>query len=236
MRPLLAYMLRSYTSSQRFFGPVAGILISVLILYSYKPNPVMNSYAVTAVILFVGCAWMGLSFLNHEQPVQRQVTIVHLQSAVKYSAGGILTLGLLTLLLDLLVVLYPVLTGQFGEPAGAGRLLLAFAGHALLGMLGVTISLYLQSSWVTKSSYAAGLMLSVLILSVGGKQLADVIPGPLVPILLPPAAPVMDSLMNADSLSILSLLGSFAHALTYICALTGFYLFRSSRMDYNKKH
>lgn len=79
MRSLIAYFLRSYTFSQRYFAPVAGTLIAVLILYSYKPNPVMNSYAASAVMLFVGCAWLGLSFLNHEQAVQRQVAVVHLQ-------------------------------------------------------------------------------------------------------------------------------------------------------------
>ncbi|WP_339248955.1 hypothetical protein [Paenibacillus sp. FSL P2-0136] len=72
--------MHSYTVSQRFFGPVAGVIIAVLILYSYKPNPVMSSYSATAVFLFIACAWLGLSFLNHEQAVQKQVVIV--QSAV----------------------------------------------------------------------------------------------------------------------------------------------------------
>lgn len=76
MKGLIGYFLHSYTVSQRFFGPVAGVIIAVLILYSYKPNPVMSSYSATAVFLFIACAWLGLSFLNHEQAVQKQVVIV----------------------------------------------------------------------------------------------------------------------------------------------------------------
>lgn len=118
MNSLIAYMLRSYTRSQRYFGPLAGIVIAVQILYSYKPNPVMNSYAATAVMLFISCAWMGLSFLNHEHPVHRQIAVVHLRSAVKHSVGGILSLAFLTLLLDLILVIYPWVTGHFAESPG----------------------------------------------------------------------------------------------------------------------
>lgn len=88
MKGLIGYFLHSYTVSQRFFGPVAGVIIAVLILYSYKPNPVMSSYSATAVFLFIACAWLGLSFLNHEQAVQKQVVIVQLRSARRYSMGA----------------------------------------------------------------------------------------------------------------------------------------------------
>ncbi|NQX46321.1 hypothetical protein HQN87_13350 [Paenibacillus tritici] len=234
MRGLIGYFLRSYSVSQRFFGPVAGIVIAVLILYSYKPNPVMNSYSATAVFLFVACAWLGLSFLNHEHAVQKQVVIVQLRSARRYSIGAILTLALLTLLLDLVIVMYPVMNGSFNEPAGLGRIVLAFAGHALLGWLGITLSLYLQSSWVPKASYAAGMMLILIVLSISASKVAELVPGPIVGVLLPPVFPVMDAMMNADALPVLSVLRTYAHALVYILLLAGFYIYRSGRMDYNR--
>lgn len=234
MKALIAYFVRSYSVSLRYFGPMAGMIIAVLILYSYKPNPVMNSYAATAVILFAGCGWLGLSFLNHEHAVQRQVVIVQLRSARRYCIGGLLTLVLFTLLLDLFMTVFPVVSGRFNEPAGLERILLSFTGHALLGLLGIAVSLYLQSSWVSKSSYAAGLMLITLILSIGGSKVAELVPGPLMPVLLPPVFPVMDAMMNADHLPLPAVLGPYAHALVYIILLAGFYIYRSGRMDYNK--
>ncbi|CQR56295.1 hypothetical protein [Paenibacillus riograndensis] len=234
MRALMVYLLRSYTISQRYFGPVAGTIIAVLILYSYTPNPVMNSYAATAIILFAGSAWLGLSFLNHEHPVQRQVSIVQARSKMRYNLGTLLTLGLFILLLALLIVIFPVVTGKFDEPAGLYRMTLAFAGHFLLGLLGTAVSLYLQASWVPKTSYAAGLLLTVLIISIGANKMSAIIPGPYVHLLLPPAAPVMDVLMNADNLSLMRVTGAFVHALVYIVLLIGFYLYRSSRMDDRK--
>ncbi|WNS44936.1 hypothetical protein [Paenibacillus sp. MMS20-IR301] len=220
--------------SQRYFGPLAGVIIPALLLYSYKPNPVMSSYAATAVFLFIGCCWLGISFLNHEHPVQKQVSIVQLGSARRYSVGGLLTLSLLTLLLDLFVVIYPVITGSFGEAAGLDRILLAICGHALLGLLGIAVSLFLQSSWVPKAGYAAGLMLIIIILSVSAGKVAELVPGPIVSILLPPVFPVMDAMMNTDSLPLRAVLGAYAHALVYIILLAGLYIYRSGRMDYNK--
>lgn len=234
MWSLIAYMLRSYTLSQRYFGPVAGTVIAVLILYSYKPNPVMSSYAASAVILFVGCSWMGLSFLNHDQAVQRQLTVVHLRSALKFNAGTMVTMGLIAVVLSVMIVIFPVWTGQFADAVGFYRLIIALAGHALLGLLGVSISLYLQVSRINKNSYAVGLMLTILILSIGGTKLEALIPGPVMPVLLPPVSPVMDALMNADELPFKTVLGALGHALLYITVLIGFYMYRSSRIDYNK--
>lgn len=233
---LIAYMLRSYTQSQRFFAPLAGIVIAVLVLYSYKPNPVMNSYAATSVIMFIGCACMGLSFLNHEHAVQRQVVIVHLRSVRAYAVGGILTLTSLLVLLGIMIVLYPLLTGQFQEAVGIYRLMLALVGHGLLGLLGIAIALYLQSSWVQKRAHATGLMLGIIILSVGGTQISNQLPGPLtsVVLLLPPVAPVMNALMNADSLPGSHIMVVFAQVCLYIAILITIYLNRAAKKDYTR--
>jgi len=237
MIALISYLLKSYTRSQRYFAPLAGAVIAVLVLYSYKPNPIMNSYAATAVIEFIVCAALGLSFLNHEQAVQRQVVIVHLRSARKYSMGGILALTFLVILLDVLIVMYPLATGQFPGPVGGYRLLLALIGHGWLGLLGMAISLYLQSSWVTKGSHATGLMLAIIVLSVGGTQISNLLQGPLVPfrLLLPPVAPVMNALMNGDTLPFSGMLMPFLHVSLYTGLLMTFYLFRTGSKDYSRR-
>lgn len=236
MMALIAYLLRSYTRSQRYFAPFAGLVIAVLVLYSYKPNPVMNSYAATAVLLFIGCAWMGLSFLNHEYSVQTQITIVHLRSARKYTAGRLITLALLTSLLDLLIVIYPLVSDRFDEPAGGYRILLALAGHGLLGMLGIAIALYLQASWVKKSSHAVGILLAIIAISIGATKISSLLPAQwlLLALLLPPVSPVMDTLMNADTLPISDVLLSFVHIFLYTAVLVALHIYLSGRKDNNK--
>ncbi|ASA22132.1 hypothetical protein [Paenibacillus donghaensis] len=236
MRALAGYLLRSYTVSQRYFGPFAGLVIAVMILYSYKPNPVMNSYAATAVILFIASAWMGLSFLNHEHPVHKQITAVHAGGAFRYTIAGMAALIFLTGIMSVLTVIYPLLAGRFAEAPGVYRLLSALAGHFLLGMLGISISLYLQASWVRKTSHASGLLLIILILAVAGTQISKLLEGPFqaLSLLLPPAAPVMDAMMNTDTLPLSRLLLSYGHVLFYSLLLAGFYLYRSSRKDMNK--
>jgi len=236
MLPLISYLLKSYTRSQRYFAPFAGIVTAVLVLYSYKPNPVMNSYAATGVIFFAGCAFLGLSFLNHEHPIHRQLMIVHMRSARKYVFGGILSLALVIMILDFLIVIYPVLTGQFNERAGLYRVILALIGHGLLGLLGIAIALFLQSAWVPKRGSATGLMLGILILSIGGTQVSSLFTGLLSPfrLLLPPVAPVMNSLMNGDSLPFSGILISFTHCLLYVAVLITVFLYRSGHKDYGR--
>ena len=62
MGSLIHYMLASYTRSYRYFAPMAFMLISVVFIYSYRPNPIMDSYAVTAIsVCRLRLAWFELS-------------------------------------------------------------------------------------------------------------------------------------------------------------------------------
>ncbi|WJH29970.1 hypothetical protein N6H13_04325 [Paenibacillus sp. CC-CFT742] len=50
---LTRYLLRQYIRSQKYFAPVVMYIIAMLLIYSYQPNPVADSYSVTAMLLFL---------------------------------------------------------------------------------------------------------------------------------------------------------------------------------------
>jgi hypothetical protein len=103
-------------------------------------------------------------------------------------------------------------------------------------MLGVAISLYLQSSWVKKSSHAVGILLAIISISIGGTKISSLLPASWIQLrlLLPPVSPVMDALMNADTLPVSDVLLSFVHIFLYTALLIGLYLYISGRKDYYK--
>ena len=223
---LLRYLLVSYTRSYRYFSPIAFMIISVMILYSYKPNPVMDSYAVTSTFLFIGCAWLGTSFLNHDQGRQTVLLILHTGSARVFYSTQYAVLVLIGLIMSAAVVLYPMLTGMFGVTVGLSRFVVALTAHILLSGLGAAVALFFQSGWIENQGRATGLMLILLVLSIAGISLADSLPGSLrmMVYLLPPASPMIDMLMHAEKRGMLSGAYALVYAFGYIAALLLIYL------------
>ncbi|SMF82112.1 hypothetical protein SAMN05661091_2110 [Paenibacillus uliginis N3/975] len=215
--PLLRYLLASYTRSNRYFPPIAFIIISVLILYSYKPNPVMDSYAVTSSLLFIGCAWLGTNFLNHDQGRQNVLLILHTGSAKVFYVTQYAVLVLICSIISTATVVYPMFTGMFDEPVGWSRFVIALMAHISLSGLGAAVALFFQSGWIENQGRATGLMLILIVLSIAGLSLADSLPASIsiLVYLLPPASPMIDMLMHSDqrgiARSIYTLLFSFGY-------------------------
>ncbi|WP_234032640.1 hypothetical protein [Paenibacillus faecalis] len=231
--PLLRYLLVSYTRSNRYFGPIAFMVISVLILYSYKPNPIMDSYAVTSTLLFIGCAWLGTSFLNHDQGRQNVLLILHNGSALKFYATQYTALLLISSLISLATVAYPLVTGMFAEPVGLTRLLVALAAHILLSGLGAGVSLFFQPGWIENQGRAAGFMLILIVLSIAGISIADLLPKGihLLAYLLPPVSLMIDTLMHADQRGVLQSTYILLFTFGYTAVLLAIYLKASLAKD-----
>lgn len=80
---LTRYLLKHYIRSQKYVAPVIFYIITMLLIYSYKPNPVADSYSVTAMLLFFGADWLGLTVLNTEPAGQYQLLVLHAGSKRK---------------------------------------------------------------------------------------------------------------------------------------------------------
>ncbi|GAB6931404.1 hypothetical protein JCM10914A_53870 [Paenibacillus sp. JCM 10914] len=233
MYPLIKYMLASYTRSYRYFAPIAFILISTLFIYSYRPNPVMDSYAVTSAILFIGSAWLGLNFLNHDQGRQAMLLIIHAGSAKRYYCAQYLTINLITVALYFFALVYPILTGMFDRPVTGNDLLLGFLGHALLALLGVTLSLFFQFGWIENQGRAAGMLLIVMICSLAGQSVVNKLPVALefVPYLLPPVSVMINMMIHNEGSLTLTVILTCVYCLLYSVALLVIYMTLSIRKD-----
>ena len=79
-------------------------------------------------------------------------------------------------------------------------------------------------------------MLGILIVSIGGTQITGLLSGVVAPLrfILPPAAPLMNALMNADTLSGSSMLMPLFHVSLYIVILMVVYLYRTGKRDYSR--
>lgn len=223
---LMTYMLASYTRSYRYFAPLAFTIISVMLIYSYRPNPIMDSYAETAALLFIGSAWLGMNFLNHDQGRQSMLLIIHAGSPRRYYAAQYGAAAIIGFMLCIFAVVYPVVFDMFGEPMSAPILALGFAGHFGLSLIGISLSLFFQPGWIENQGRAAGCLIILIILSLAGKSLVQSLPAfySFIPYVLPPVSVMVDVLMNARELSTLKISGTVLYLLVYTLVTFAIYL------------
>lgn len=231
--PLIKYMLASYTRSYRYFAPVAFILISVVFIYSYRPNPILDSYAVTAVLLFIGSAWLGMNFLNHDQGRQSILLIVHSGSSRRFYTAQYSTVALLSLIFSLFAVLYPIIFGMFDKPITFDELALSYVGHAGLALLGISLSLFFQISFMENQGRAAGLLFMVIVLALAGQSIVQGLPDSFgfVPYILPPVSVMINLFMHAEGMSMLMLTLTITYLFIYSFILLVIYLWIACRKD-----
>ncbi|CAI6085270.1 hypothetical protein [Cohnella sp. JJ-181] len=151
MLPLIGYHLAYYTRSYRYVAPVIAYVGFLLFIYTLTPNPVMESYAFSAVWLFVVSAWIAFGFADLEPGAQQPVTALHAGSANNYHLSKLLLMTFVGLLLALFAVLYPALAGKFERAPAAGEWIAALFAHAGLFVLGMGISLWFTERGFGKS-------------------------------------------------------------------------------------
>ncbi|MDR0266655.1 hypothetical protein [Paenibacillus sp.] len=233
MTALTRFLLKSYTRKHAYFAPLAATLISMFILYSYKPNPVMDSYAVTSVFLFIGSAWIALSFLNHSSPQQEQIHIIHIGNMRKYLLSQILALIVPVILCTFIFILYPIVTKMFGEPVQVHQLFLAISAHFVMGLLGITLALFFQKAWMRNGTRATAVLVILVIVSIGAKAITGSLPDPLTWLIwvLPPVSPMMDSLLNSKTVPAPVAWGTVGYGIIYSLVLGFVYMLVSVRRD-----
>ncbi|CAI6034152.1 hypothetical protein PAECIP112173_00752 [Paenibacillus sp. JJ-100] len=218
---LCRYLLQHHLRSQRFFAPMVIYVTTVLLFYSYKPNPIADSYSVTAMLLFWGAAWLGLMVMNTEPAGQMQLLIVHTGSKRKIAAGQIICAWIMALSLTVFTVLYPVLFGMFDRRPTANEWIMTWSGHLVLSMLGISIAVFFQKSYISKVSRSMPALIMVLIISFIQVSLAEQLPEALrwITGILPPAFYLVQEMMNSETMMQSSYFGIVIWNMVYAVVL-----------------
>lgn len=233
MTALTVYMLKHYIRSQRYFAPVVFYLFGMLLIYSYKPNPIADSYSVTAMLLFFGAAWLAVTVMNTEPAGQKQLLTIHAGSKRKVAWGQLFCAGMMQCGLAAITVFYPVVTGMFERPPTGGEWAMAWLGHLSLCMLGLGISVFFQRSYVPLLSRSLPALIAVLLLSNVQGSLSDHLPQSLqwISVVLPPAFYLIREMMLFENAGIGTMVLLTLWATSYAALLLAIHLWLSGRRD-----
>lgn len=207
MRSLIKYSLHDYLRSHKYFPPISTFIILILIFYTYKPNPIIDSYAVTAIIVYIISSWLCISMLSLDTPVQRQLMILHTGGKNRYYISKLISVLFISLILTFYAFIYPIIFGMFDEAVTLTIGVVFIANHVFLTILGISIA-SLFSKIITENAINSygGLALTIII-SIAALGIYDAVPTYLKNIIwiIPPATSVQTTLFNWNGDSILDL-------------------------------
>lgn len=212
--------------SHKYFPPVSTFFILIFVHYTYTPNPIIDSYAVTALILYVISSWLCINVLSLDPPVQRQIMLLHVKGATRYYISKLLSVWLIAVILTLYAFVYPIIFGMFTEPVTFTIGFVSFVNHVLLATLGIMVaSLFSKALMESPVNSYGGLALTI-VLSIAALGIYEALPAGFKHItwIIPPAVSTQQSLMNWSGEG-LSSLTMFPFMWTIIYAIILLFLF-----------
>lgn len=177
MKGLLYYHLHNYLRSHRYIPPLSLYILSLVINYTYTPNPILDSYSFTSLLLFFIMGWFTVTIFHAEDEGQKRITMLHCKNPRKYYRS-LFTMGILIgLCLSLISVVYPIVFNAFGVETRGLHLIMGFLSHFSLSLLSLSLSALFTRELIQNQSNTWWGVLGILVISVSISTLKDTIDG-----------------------------------------------------------
>lgn len=230
MRAIIHYILQDYRRSYLFVPPVTIFILWTFVSYTYTPNPILSSYAISSTVLYFITAWLVITLIKTEDSVQQQITILHARSLSKVLFGKIIAVLLLTITLTIFAISYPILIGAFNRLPTLIEILLVFFSHVLISLLSISIIIFLNGLFRFRSLSSWLLLSLILTMSLAKEGIAKLLPHFFTFLTwpLPPTLTIVD-ILSGDTINLnMALIKSLGYVIGYIflLLLIGFILIK----------
>lgn len=159
------FHLQMYMRKYKFVPPAGCYVLFLCLNYSIAPNPVWSSFGSTMVLNFLLMAWFTLSFMQSQSKAQQVISSLHMKNTTKFYVSHYLFLLVLSLLLSLSAVCFPMLIGAFDQTIGINVFLFALFNHAVITFLSATIAMLFSKNLMRKPSNSwLGVVLTLVVL------------------------------------------------------------------------
>ncbi|MFD2628567.1 hypothetical protein [Oceanobacillus kapialis] len=221
MIALAYYLFKDYLRSFLYVPPVTLFFLWTIVAYTYVPNPVFSSYAVSCAVLYFITAWITVTLINKEETTQLNITAVHAGSIVAVLIGKLLVVIIIVNCLTILAVFYPILIGAFNRSVTIWDVMVAILVHVLISLLSIAISLYFTKIWNKRTRSTWLLLVLILVISLAKGGIVNSLPDSLsfITWVIPPSFTIMEMLPEDAVLLNASLLFNTLYIVSYAILL-----------------
>lgn len=144
MGGLVIYQYKKFITAYQYIAPCMFFLTALIMLYFYSGQPILSSFASSAIILLFIMTWLTTIILNLENIEEQQLLFVQLNGKRKYILGKLVFSCLVSIPFILFAVAYPIVTMRFEQHLSVSNILLGIYIHIALALLGIVFTLLLK--------------------------------------------------------------------------------------------
>ena len=179
MKGLVVYQFVTYIRSHKYIPPVSVFIMLLVINYTYVPNPIMDSYSFTSILLFFVIGWVTISLFHSEDEGQKQITIIHAKNIREYYLALVINCTLVAFFLSVVAVAYPIIFQAFTPGLHPVHIVKGFLAHFSLTFLSIALSIFFTrelvknhiNSWWGVISILIGSLVSAILTEANIKNL-----------------------------------------------------------------
>ena len=151
MKALLNYHFKNYLRVYKYIPPLTVFIIMLIVNYTFIPNPILDSYSFTSLVLFFLMGWVTISIMHTEDEEQKQITLLHAKNPGLYYLSLVIICVMVGLLFSVVSVLYPILINAFRPGLQIIHILAGIFSHFSLALLSIGLSLFFTREFVKNS-------------------------------------------------------------------------------------
>ncbi|EJO5349127.1 hypothetical protein NRP93_003284 [Clostridium botulinum] len=170
-KALIVYFFQHYKKSNRYVVPLLVYTIIIAATYTSGQQEPMESYVFTCIYIYLISSCLAFSFIDSEDEVQEQLTIIRIKNQNIYYLCKILFVWFVVIILSILTVFYPILINAFRRRLSLVYIITMIVSHSIIGFLGITVSIFFNSRLIKDRKMAILYLNIVIIISIIQKPL-----------------------------------------------------------------
>jgi hypothetical protein len=173
MMAFMLYQLKSYIRSLKIIPPAFIFLAWIFILYAYNNQPILSSYGVSSIALYLVITWITMTIFTLEEESEKHILFTHLGSKVKFIVGKWMAVMILMIPLLLFSTMYPILTKSFKGNFTLEVFSFILYSHVVFSFLGIIIGTLFSATQLTTKKYAWLSAVFIIVVSLASKSLME---------------------------------------------------------------
>ncbi|MCM3236421.1 hypothetical protein M3589_01635 [Heyndrickxia oleronia] len=167
MKGFMHYQLLNYIRSLKMIPPLTIFCVWIIVLYIYKGVPILSSYAVTSITVYLIMTWLTMTVFSIEEESEKHILYVHLGNKKRYLWGKWATCFVFSFILIIIAIIYPIIMNNFRGTIHTLHFALAFYSHWTLALFGIFIGSLFSFS-LNKYSWLSAVLVIVISLAYEG--------------------------------------------------------------------
>ncbi|MCG3089838.1 hypothetical protein [Sporosarcina cyprini] len=169
----IQYQMKSYLRSLTFIPPVTLFGAWVIIFYTYSGVPIMSSYVITSVSMYLVMTWVAMNVFSLEEETEKNLLIVQLKGKRAFLIGKWVVCFLVAAVLGSFALVYPLVFSIFKEPIQPVQLMAAIYGHLVCASFGILVGSFFSTLNIESKRFAWLSAMFVIVISLAAEGIVE---------------------------------------------------------------